>query len=362
MDLRYRCAGLYNFVSCSILYSAYLDALKVVETLLEKPAVRKNRVMSSDRNAGRIARNRMRIAWMYYVEGLTQNEIADKLGIGRVTVVRNINEAIKQREVKIWIEGEVAECFELENELKRVFGLKEAVVVPEPAVAENVSKSIGVAAGMYISDVLTNDMTVGVGWGATLYESLRTLAPPELENVQVISLLGGIVQARRFNPAEFAWQFARIVGADCFLLQAPAVVDSPETREALIERCGLRDVLLRAERLDVALLSVGALGPSSTAFRFNLISDEDRVALMKAGAVGDLLFNFYDRNGELVDHPVNKRIMSIPIKQLRDVPTRIIASGGNEKVDCLLGAIRLIDCNVLIIDEATAREMLLREA
>ena len=37
------------------------------------------------RGAGRIARNRMRIAWMYYVEGLTQNEIADRLGIGRVT-------------------------------------------------------------------------------------------------------------------------------------------------------------------------------------------------------------------------------------------------------------------------------------
>ena len=49
-----------------------------------------------ERTAGRVARNRMRIAWMYYVEGLTQNEIADRLGIGRVTVVRNINEALKQ--------------------------------------------------------------------------------------------------------------------------------------------------------------------------------------------------------------------------------------------------------------------------
>ena len=44
-----------------------------------------------NRGAGRIAHNRMRIAWMYYVEGLTQNEIAERLGIGRVTVVRNIN-------------------------------------------------------------------------------------------------------------------------------------------------------------------------------------------------------------------------------------------------------------------------------
>ena len=207
--------------------------------MLEKNPSRKSRPLNTDRGAGRIARNRMRIAWMYYVEGLTQNEIADRLGIGRVTVVRNINEAIKQREVKIWIEGEVSECFEIEAELKQAFGFKEAVVVPEPVMPENVTKSIGVAAGMYVSDTLADDMTVGVGWGATLYESLATLAPRELENVQVISLLGGIVQARKFNPAEFAWQFARIMAADCYLFQAPAVVDSPETREALIERCGL---------------------------------------------------------------------------------------------------------------------------
>ena len=79
-------------------------------------------------------------------------------------------------------------------------------------------------------------------------------------------------------------------------------------------------------------------------------------------AVGDLLFNFFDRDGKLVDHPVNHRVMSIPLGQLRDVPTRVIASGGNEKVECLLGAIKLIDCNVLITNEATARELLLRKA
>ena len=180
--------------------------------------------------------------------------------------------------------------------------------------------------------------------------------------MQVISLLGGIVQARRFNPAEFAWQFARTMGADCYLFQAPAVVDSPETREALIERCGLRDIFRRAERLDLAILSVGSMAPSSTAFRFDLIREAERAELSGLGAVGDMLFNFYDREGRLVDHPVNRRIMSVPLGQLRSVPTRVIASGGNDKVEALLGAIRLADANVLITNEATARELLRRKA
>ena len=314
----------------------------------------------AERGAGRIARNRLRIAWMYYVEGLTQNEIADKLGIGRVTVVRNINEALKQREVKIWIEGEIAECFMLEEELKKAFGLNDAVVVPEPSNAAFVTKSIGMAAGMYVTDTLSDDMSIGVGWGATLLESLQTFAPRELENVQVVSLLGGIVQARRNNPSEFAWQFARTIGADCYLLAAPAVVDSPETKTALIERCGLSDVLRRAQRVDMALLSVGTMAPDSTAFRFGFSSEEERSELIRLGAVGDLLYNFYDSAGQIVDHPINQRIMSISLEHLRHVPVRVIASGGHEKVESILGAIKLVNCNVLITNEATARELLLR--
>jgi deoxyribonucleoside regulator len=322
---------------------------------------RSNQGETADRGAGRIARNRMRIAWMYYVEGLTQNDIAERLGIGRVTVVRNLNEALKQREVKIWIDGDVSECMELERELKAAFGFRDAVVVPEPSDPANINKSIGVAAGMFMTDALSDNMAIGVGWGDTLHESLGTFSPRDVTGVQVVSLLGGVVQARRFNPSEFAWQFANVIGADCYLLAAPAVVDSPETKKALIERCGLDEVLRRAEHLDMALLSVGDMRPNSTALRFGFLTEEERTSLIKAGAVGDLLYNFFGSDGQLVTHSVNSRVMSFPIDKLKDVPRRIIASGGLGKVDALLGAIPLVDCNALITTEATARELLARK-
>lgn len=316
-----------------------------------------NEDLPNERSAGRIARNRMRIAWMYYVEGLTQNEIADRLGIGRVTVVRNINEALKQREVKIWITGHVAECLDLEALLKEKFNLLDALVVPEPANPDNTSRVIGNAAGMYITDQLTDDFCLGVGWGATLYASLQTLSPRELSNVDVVSLLGGIVQAKRFNPAEFAWQFANTVGANCFLLTAPAVVDSEQTRRALIERCGLDEVLRRSEKMDMALLSVGTMSKDATSFRFGFFTEEERMSLKKKGAVGDMLYNFFDKNGELVDHPINRRVMSMPVENLKTVSKRVLISGGNDKVEALLGGIKLVNANVIITNEATAREL-----
>jgi deoxyribonucleoside regulator len=311
----------------------------------------------NERVAGRVARNRMRIAWMYYVEGLTQNEIADRLGIGRVTVVRNINEALKQREVKIWVTGGVAECLELENALMDKFGLEGAVVAPEPSEPKLVRRAIGSAAGMYVTEHLKDDMCLGVGWGATLYESLQTLAHKEMKNVEVVSLLGGVVQARRFNPSEFAWQFANTVGADCYLLAAPALVDSAETKRALIERCGLDTVISRVGKMDMALLSVGAMSAQSTSFQFGLISAEQQQSLIRSGAVGDMLFNFFDKNGELVKHEVNDHVMSMPIDRLRKVPKRVVISGGSSKVDALKGGLKLVNANVLITNEETARAL-----
>jgi deoxyribonucleoside regulator len=179
-----------------------------------------------------------------------------------------------------------------------------------------------------------------------------------LKNVEVVSLLGGVVQARRFNPSEFAWQFANTVGADCYLLTAPALVDSADTKRALIERCGLDTVLSRVEKMDMALLSVGAMSALSTSFRFGLISDEQRNALVKAGAVGDMLFNFFDKNGDLVKHEINEHVMSMPIEKLRKVPKRVLISGGSSKTDALLGGMKLVNANVLITNEEAAQALL----
>jgi deoxyribonucleoside regulator len=330
-------------------------------TAMTKPPSTQHLKNMSDRTSGRVARNRMRIAWMYYVEGLTQNEIAEKLGIGRVTVVRNINEATRLREVKVWLEGEIAECTSLENELKQAFKFDDVVVVPEPSNPASLSKSIGVAAGMYLSEQLRDDLVIGVGWGGTLYESLQTLSPRNFSGLEVVSLLGGVVEARRFNPAEFAWQFANTVGADSYLLTAPAIVDSVETKKALIERCGLSTVIAHAEKMDVALLSLGGMTSQSTSFRFGFVNESDRASLVAKGAVGDLLFNYFDVAGKLVDHPINQRIMSIPIDAIRRAPRRIIASGGPEKIEALMGGMKLVDCNVLITDEATARALLIAQ-
>ncbi len=46
---------------------------------------------------------RLRAAWLYYNQGLTQKDVAEQLGISRTTVIRLLDEAMKRSEVQIWI-------------------------------------------------------------------------------------------------------------------------------------------------------------------------------------------------------------------------------------------------------------------
>lgn len=306
-------------------------------------------------------RLRVRAAWMYFVEQMTQNEIAEALGIGRVSVVRMLAEARSRNEVKISIEGELAEITRIERALEERFGLDRAVVAPLSKRDADPVPAISAATGAFVSDIMAAGMSIGVGWGRTLFGTLPFIRARPLADLKVISLLGGVGVARRFNPAEFAWRFARAFQGDGYLIPAPAVVDSVATKTALVERCGLNEVLALADTLDAVLVSVGGIASATTFYRGGYLSEGERETLAARGAVGDILFHFYDRRGTLVDHPINDRVMSVDVDRLRRARMRILTSGGADKIDALMGAMRLVAPTVFITDEESARRMLQRD-
>ena len=325
----------------------------------------KNAVRGEDETASepvqfgrRSRRLRLRAAWMYHVEEMTQSAIAEALGIGRVTVVRLLSDAHALHEVRISLSRDIAELMALEMALESAFGLDEAIVAPLSAPDTDPSVPIGAATGQFISDTLRPGMKIGVGWGKTLMNALPFINERQVYGLSVVSLLGGIARAKQCDPADFAWQFSRLVRADCFLIPAPALVDSVETKRALIERCGLAEIFDLGRTLDMVVMSVGGMTSGGTVFQFSHLTDRDRQTLIGAGAVGDLLFQFFDRAGALVDHPVNGRVMALPIDGIAKAPLRILTSGGPEKVEAVIGAIRLVRPTVLVTDEVTAAAML----
>ncbi|WRH61829.1 MAG: sugar-binding transcriptional regulator [Fuscovulum sp.] len=302
-------------------------------------------------------RLRSRAVWLYHVEGSTQNDIAVQLGISRVMVVRLLADARRRNEVRVIVSSPLADLVELERAVETRHEIARVIIAPFADPEGDPVKVIAAAAGNFISGLMKSGMTVGVGWGRTLYNTLPFISGETLEDFRVVSLLGGIAAARRFNPAEFAWQFAELFQAEGFLIPAPAVVDSSETKHALLERCGLSAIFEMAERLDVALLSVGGITTLTTSYRTGYITESDRRSLIEAGAVGDVLYNFIDASGRLVAHEVNERVISVNLSVLRRASERVLISGGKEKRVALQAAIQTLQPTTLITDEQSAKDL-----
>ena len=301
---------------------------------------------------------RIRAAWLYYIEGMTQSDVAKQLGVNRIMITRLLSEAKRRGEVVIRIQSDLAPVAEMQKKLEDRFGLSRAIVAPFTDPEGDPTRVIAYAAGSYVSEIMRANMTVGVGWGRTLHAMLPFIEGRSLDGVRVVSLLGGIAQARRFNPAEFAWQFAELFDAEGYLISAPAIVDSAQTRHALLEHCGLDQILEMAEACDVALISCGGISSLTTSYRLGHVSEAERQSMIDAGAIGDVLYNFIGEDGEPVVHPVNDRAISMSMARLKRVKEKVLISGGPEKVGTLRAALKSLQPSVLITDEVTAGSLL----
>lgn len=305
---------------------------------------------------------RLRAAWLYYNHGLTQKDVAEQLGLSRTTVIRLLDEALKRGEVQIWIAEGDADCIALALQLEKAFGLDEAIVVPTDAEnsgdIDATSKAVGLALGKFLSEVIRDDFTIGLGWGRTLTASLASFRPVRRTGVKVVSLLGGVMEAHYSNPIEYTWRMASQIGAECYLFLAPLMVDSAETRQRLIEKCGLDTIYDLAAQLDLAVISVGDIGPNATSLSRKLMTDADVQELIDLGCVADTMCTFLDAEGRTVPHPINERVMSVDLDRLRTAEHIVIACGGASRAVAIQATIKRTGCNTLVTDEAAARALL----
>ncbi len=300
---------------------------------------------------------RIRAAWLYYMEGLTQDAVAHILGITRARVLRMLAAAREDGTVQIRVTAQLRGCVELGRRIESRFGMERAIVIPKPVNEDRVTALIGAATGAYLSETLTSGMTIGLGWGRTLSHSLAQVSSRDLSRMSVVSLLGGLTRVSSYNPSEFAWRFADRIGAECYLMAAPVYAPDARTRDALMAHPGIADVFQQSQRLDLALISVGDLSPNSTMVTLGLLERSELSSLERAGAVGDVLCRFIDAQGRVLDHPVNDRVMAADPRELRSARRVVLASGGWSKAASVLAAVRLLEPEVLITDEHVAERL-----
>lgn len=298
-----------------------------------------------------------RIAWLYYVEGKTQDEVANIVGMNRSRVLRILAAARLDGTVQIRVTTRMSRCVELERQLESRWSLTRAIVVPEPQDPSQLRAIIGAEVGAYMSQAVTSDMTVGLGWGKTLTSGVPAIVPRGADGVKVVAMLGGLTRVSEINPSEFAWRVADRLSAECYMLASPVYAPDKRTRDALMAHPGLAEVFVRTQSLDMAVVSVGDLTPHSVFSEYGLLTREEIASLEAAGAVGDLLCHFIDADGNVIDHPVNERVIAVNPNTLRGTRQIVLASGGWHKLTVIRAALKLLRPTVLIVNETVAERL-----
>ncbi len=133
-----------------------------------------------------------RIAWYYYNDGLTQNEIGEKLNMSRIKVSRLLESGRRSGIIQVRINSRYQGCLALERQIKERYGLLEAYVVPQ-LPDQDPSDRLGQAAAQFLMQRLQPDDLLAVGWGATVSNTIQRLGHVANErNIGLVSLTGGV--------------------------------------------------------------------------------------------------------------------------------------------------------------------------
>jgi len=313
--------------------------------------------MSNDEASGQNGEPlRARIAWYYYVAGLTQQEISDRLGIARARVNRIVGQLRVDGSVVVDIRLPLIGCVELEEELKALFGLKSVAVVPSAEDDEQQRRMLGDAAGALLNGLLADGQCISVGWGRTLSATIKQLRNRQLKDSSVVSLMGGLTRGSETNAFEVSTELAKTLGADCYYVTAPIYCPSIESREILLTHSGVNQVMALARTSNVAIVSCGDMTPRTKLTTIDSVR-ESLAELRQIGAIGEILGTFLDAAGTPVDHPLNKSVIAMPPSDLKAIAHSILISGGLYKADIVNAILSAGYVNCLVTDEAVAERL-----
>ena len=270
----------------------------------------------------------VQVAQLYYEDNLSQQEIADRLGVSRALINLYLKNAREEGIVRVQIVDPINNCIQLADKIKNLFGIKHISVVPNPRGAPSLSlRAVASASAEHISSHLTDGATFGLCWGRTTAAVVELLKPTRARNVDAVPLLGDsghTVIHSQMN--QLVMQAAQHLGVKAYFLSL------------------------------LACMGIGTVPPTPGMVVY--MGEEILPKLMQAGAVGDLCGIYYDRHGRIIPSGLEDRKIAVAVDQLRAAKSIVAFACGDDRALAVLGAMRTGLVSSLFIDQSLAERVL----
>ncbi|PLW75946.1 sugar-binding transcriptional regulator [Cohaesibacter celericrescens] len=297
-----------------------------------------------------------RAAWLSFVGGLTQDQIANELGISRQRAQRLVARAGTQGLIHVRIEHKIADCLELERSLKNKFDLKHAWVSPGLGAETDALTGLAPFAANIIEHMFatTEPQCFAVGTGRTLRMMVKHIHPVNGSVHKLVSLIGNVAPDGSASMYEAIMRLAEKTSSKYYPMPAPVIAQSLEERDLYVSLPHVKATKKMAEGSDLAIVGIGQMGEKAPLFLDGFLTKDEHQSLQAAGAVGEICGQVFDKDGLFIDHPLNQRVVSTRVGTM---PVYCIAAGEG-KIPALRAALKGGLLTGLITDEHTAIKLL----
>jgi DNA-binding transcriptional regulator LsrR (DeoR family) len=300
----------------------------------------------------------VQVARLYYEENLSQQEVANRLGVSRSLIAHYLQNAREAGIVRFQIVDPTNSCTELASALIKETGVKNVTVIPNPRGSITLSlRAVTGAAAEHLAESLEDGNTLGLAWGRTTAAVVDLLDSTRARRIDVLPLMGESGHSGLHSQMnQLVMQAAQHLGAKAHFLSLPIVLSSAKLRNALVTEAGISDVIDRWGRIDLACVGIGVVPPVLGMVVY--IGDEFLPRMIEDGAVGDICGIYYDRDGRIIESGLEDRMIAANVEQLKAVGSLVAVACGEDKAVAVLGALRTGLVSALFIDQDMAEQIL----
>lgn len=307
----------------------------------------------------------VKVARLYYEQGLSQGEVARLVGMSGATVSRVLASAREQGIVEVRIHdprSPVQRVPDVEQQLAERFGLVEARVGTAAGETGGL-RLVGRLAADLFGERLGQMRRVGLSWGSTLEAFVAEVPQRTVPLLKVLPLAGGNPGLDMASAGGTLVQaLARRCGVEPNRLIAPAIVESPQTKAAILSESSIKAALDLAAEVDHAFVGIGSIGirSSLSIVEDMKLSPAEVAEFRRQQPAGDISGRFFDDAGVPVGPPTSDRVIGLSLDELRAVPCVVGLAAGAEKARGVLGGLRTGVVDILVVDLALAQAVLQR--
>ncbi len=301
-----------------------------------------------------------RAAWLHHVGRLTQSEVAARLNVPNVKAHRLIARAGREGMVRVFVDGEIARCVQLEQQLCRAYGLNVCEIAPNVDDEALPLRSLGVLGARYLRLACEKgeDQVIGLGHGRTLAACVEHLPRVDVKRLKFVSLLGGFTRRFAANPFDVINRIVERTGAEAYVLPVPFALNSAEDRAVLMAQRGVAEVFALARSATLRFVGIGAVdGHAASLATSGMIETHEFDEVARAGGRGEILGHFFDAHGRRVETELSGRIAALGHDDLK-TGKLVAVAGGTAKPEAIRAVLSSGLLHGLLTDERTAGTLL----